>query len=89
MPQSSTSPWPGWYDTVLREYLPLLPRDQPIAGEKPLADQGLDSLATVALLMDIENNAGVSLPDELLTGETFATADSLWRAIDSVRSDES
>lgn len=42
-----------------------------------LADVGLDSMAAIDLVLDIEQTLDVMFPDETLVAETFATADSL------------
>jgi acyl carrier protein len=54
--------------------LPLLPDDS-------LRDLGLDSMREIELLFAIEDTYGVTLPDEMLTDTTFATAGQLWAAI--------
>jgi acyl carrier protein len=46
-----------------------------------LSDLGLNSLGTVRLVMDIEDTLGISIPDELLVMETFASAEALWSVI--------
>jgi acyl carrier protein len=58
---------------------------QPIRPESSLHELGLDSMRAIELLFTIEDTYGVSLPDELLTDSTFATAGSLWNTIESLR----
>ncbi|AHH99585.1 hypothetical protein GCM10010174_18390 [Kutzneria viridogrisea] len=58
---------------------------QEITGESRLRDLGLDSMQSIQLLFAVEDAYHVSLPDELLTDDTFATVGSLWAAIESVR----
>jgi acyl carrier protein len=74
----STTPWPAGFDTALRTHLPLLEPDQPITEDLDLAASGLDSLATVSLLLELEDSFGVMIPDEAVTGTTFRTVGSLW-----------
>jgi acyl carrier protein len=57
---------------------------KPITAESSLHDLGLDSMRAIELLFAIEDTYGVSMPDELLTDATFATAGSLWAAIESL-----
>ncbi|WIM99845.1 phosphopantetheine-binding protein [Actinoplanes oblitus] len=52
-----------------------------ITAEASLSDLGLDSMQSIELLFAIEDDLGVSLPDEVLTESTFATAGSLWAAV--------
>lgn len=56
-----------------------------ITLESSLRDLGLDSMQAIELLFAIEDTYQVSLPDELLTDTTFATAGSLWAAISGAR----
>ena len=76
--------WDERFADVLRAAVPGL-RDQPVTGETCLRAAGLDSLATIELLLLLEDAYDVSLPDELLTGATFATPASLWRTLDELR----
>jgi acyl carrier protein len=52
-----------------------------ITEDSRLRDLGLDSMQSIELLFAIEDTFGISLPDEDLTDTTFATAGSLWRAM--------
>lgn len=80
--------WPQEFDSLLRKHLPLMLSEEPLTGKSQLADLGLDSLGTVALLVEIEEYFGIQLPDELLTAQTFATPSALWDAIASVQTAE-
>ncbi len=71
---------------VLRKYLRLLDADQPIPADTDLGSLGLDSMGAINLLMDLEQALHVTIPDELLTEETFQTARSLEKAIRSLES---
>ncbi|MFJ5736182.1 phosphopantetheine-binding protein [Streptomyces microflavus] len=79
--------WTDDFESVLRPCLPLLADGDPLEPEAPLADLGLDSLATVSLLVHLEEVFAVLVPDEELTLKTFATAGSLWSVIDGLRED--
>lgn len=72
--------WQPKFESLLRQHLVLLAPDVPLTSESRLPDLGLDSLATVELLVQLEEYFNVYLPDELLTVETFATPSTLWRA---------
>ncbi|GAA3952000.1 hypothetical protein GCM10022384_02060 [Streptomyces marokkonensis] len=76
--------WTGPFEETLRAYLTLLPADRPITPQLRLIDQGLDSLATVSLLLDLEEAFEVTVPDHLLNEETFATPAGLWSVIESL-----
>lgn len=69
---------------LLRSYLPLLD-DGPVAEDARLRELGMDSIRAVDLLIGIEATFQISLPEEELCDETFATAGRLWRAVASAR----
>lgn len=77
-----TRPWDPDFEQVLRDVLPRLPD---LAGDTRLRDCGLDSLATIEVLLRLEDTYRVSIPDALLTADTFATPASLWRVLATVR----
>jgi acyl carrier protein len=70
--------WPQRFEDVLTSHLP---GDQTLQPAVPLRDQGVDSLALVGLIMDLESGFEVVIPDELVTMETFDTPESLWRMV--------
>lgn len=74
------------FTTVLRPHLRYLPPDADIDPQAPLRDLGLDSMASVALMFDLEDHFGCALPDRLRTPEAFASAASLWAAFQGARS---
>ncbi|ARF53452.1 phosphopantetheine-binding protein [Streptomyces gilvosporeus] len=55
-----------------------------LTPDLPLREAGLNSLGTVATLVAIENEFGLSLPDELMTPETFHSIRTLAAALASV-----
>ena len=71
------------FTELVAPYLPVL-GDRPLTPDSKLRDLGLDSMRSVDLLFEIEDVFDVTLPDEDLTGETFETAGSLWRAVSAV-----
>jgi acyl carrier protein len=46
-----------------------------------LYEAGLSSLSTVKILMAIESEFGIELPDDMLTRDLFRSVDSLSRAV--------
>ena len=67
--------------TVLRPHLRFLDRQQPIPRNEDLGKLGLDSMAAINLLLDLEQAFNIKIPDSLLTAETFETAASLEETI--------
>ena len=70
---------------ILKGYLKYLPSGQPLDADAALKKLGLDSMAAVSLMTDIEDTFRVLLPDSALTPDTFATAASLWSAVAAAR----
>ena len=68
------------FTALLTRFLPAR-GDRELTPETPLRDLGLDSMQSIELLFAIEDEFGVSLPDDDLTDTTFATAGNLWRAV--------
>lgn len=78
-------PWTVTFEETLRVYLTFLPPELPITADLNLVDHGLDSLATVGLLLELEDAFEVTIPDELLDdADTFATPAGLWSVIESL-----
>lgn len=80
-----SSPWDDRFEVLLREALRLLSPEEQLRPDLDLAGAGLDSLATVGLLVALEETYGIMIPDDLLTPETFVTPDSLWKAVSPLR----
>jgi acyl carrier protein len=66
---------------ALRPHLRFLEAGQPIPMNEGLGKLGLDSMAAINLLFDLEQALGIKIPDSLLTAETFETAAALEEAI--------
>jgi acyl carrier protein len=72
---------------VLRPRLKYLKPTDELDLDRDLRSLGLDSMASISLLLDIEEAFDITMPDEYLVEETFSTARSLWRAISSLKED--
>jgi acyl carrier protein len=66
---------------VVRRHLRFLAPSEELAPDARLHDLGLDSIAAVALLLDLENELGIAFDESSLNAETFASAASLWNEI--------
>ena len=82
----SEQPWDSRFESILRKYLTLLPPDQPASPDLSLVDFGLDSMTTVSLILELEEQFGVMIPDALLAESTFETPSGLWKVISSLTS---
>jgi acyl carrier protein len=74
--------WPGDFEAALRDSLPRLDEGAPLAPDVRLVDLGLDSMATVTLIVALEEALDLEVPDEILVPDVLATAASLWAAIE-------
>lgn len=59
--------------SLLRPFLRLLPADAELPMDADLGKLGLDSLQSIELLMALEQEFGVTIPDEKITVDAFAT----------------
>ncbi|MFV2013574.1 MULTISPECIES: phosphopantetheine-binding protein [unclassified Micromonospora] len=66
---------------AVRRNLPLLSQDVPITDDLDLVAAGLDSLAMISLLVEVEDQFGVQIPDNRLSAATFTTPRALWSII--------
>ena len=58
--------------------------DEYIDLGKDLKTLGLDSMSSVDLIFDLEDQFDIILPDEYLTEETFSTVESLWSVVSTL-----
>lgn len=75
------APWDERFERILRSNLNLLAQEAPLAVDASLSALGLDSMQTVALLVELEDTYEITFPDESLTADTFATAGNLWTQV--------
>lgn len=67
--------------TMLRPYLKYMDSSAELTIDEDLASAGLDSMGAIDLLLEVEERFNISIPDDLLIDETFATANALWDVI--------
>ena len=78
-------PWDEQFETLMRRALRLMPADQELLPDANSFLLGLDSLAAVDLLVNIELTYDIEIPEDHLTLQTFATPAILWTAVQQVR----
>jgi acyl carrier protein len=81
---STDERWPDSFEDLLRSFLTSLDDNRALTADLTLAEHGLDSLATISLLIEIEEKFGIEIPDEQLTNGSFSTAGRLWSVIRSL-----
>lgn len=72
------------FQEMLRRHLKYLDHGAELDLDAELKPLGLDSMASLDLLFDIEDTFDVTLPDEYLNDQTFATGRSLKEAVENV-----
>jgi diaminopimelate decarboxylase len=80
--------WEASYETLLKEALPRLAGQDAVDAGVSLKSVGLDSLTMVEVLVRVENEYGISIPDEDLVPGVFATPATLWELIERYRGDK-
>lgn len=73
------------FEQLVRRHLPYLAASAPLDEEGQLQDYGLDSLAAVSLLLEVEDAYEIVVPDQYLVEATFSTARFLWNIVQELR----
>lgn len=73
--------WDQRFESLLRAALRDLPDNRQLTADLDTRAAGLTSLAAVELLLNIEAAYGVSIPEDLLKFESFATPGALWSLV--------
>jgi acyl carrier protein len=73
--------WPQRFEDVLLPYLTSYDAQQPLESDTPLALLGVDSMAVVGLMIELEAEFDVSFPEEEVNAQTFYSPGSLWSVV--------
>ena len=60
-------------EAVVRPHLKFLEPEAPLGADDNLGEAGLDSMASIDLLLDLEDTFDLSIDDDLLTENSFAS----------------
>jgi acyl carrier protein len=74
----ASAPWNRTFETVLRRGLPALERDTDLATDVPMEQYGLDSLALIGIVSDLEQSFGINLTGRVTLPVRTLTAGQLW-----------
>ncbi|MFG2577571.1 acyl carrier protein [Streptomyces sp. NPDC048481] len=77
--------WDSEFEQLLRRHTPFIGPDEPLTEDLPLKDLGLDSMATVELLAELEAAYGVRFSNDAMSMERFATPGKLWQTLTEVQ----
>jgi diaminopimelate decarboxylase len=78
---SESIEWDARFEEVLRETVPGLDEHTHLTPGLDLRAAGVTSLIMVQLLIRLESEYDVELPDELLTFQIFGSPSRLWQAL--------
>jgi acyl carrier protein len=81
------TPWEQDFAELVTGVLPPAARTAPLDPGLDLRRAGLDSMASIELLVRLETAYAVRFPEEVLTAKTFATPGALWRVLETLRTD--
>ncbi|MFJ6215508.1 condensation domain-containing protein [Streptomyces sp. NPDC092296] len=81
-------PWDDQFDALLRDALAEASYDGDLEPDVPLADAGLSSMATVGLIVAIEQLYDIVIPDDFQVIDMFRTPRMLWEQICEFREAE-
>jgi acyl carrier protein len=77
--------WDDQFETLLREALATASYEGELPPDMSLADAGLNSFGTVALLVALEQGYDITIPDDVPVVDIFRTPGSLWEMVASLR----
>ncbi len=69
-------------EAVVRPHLKFLEADAPLGAEDKLSEAGLDSMASIDLLLDLGERFDITIQDDLLTENAFASLSEFAKLID-------
>ncbi|WP_326551083.1 acyl carrier protein [Micromonospora sp. NBC_01813] len=72
--------WPPGFENLLRTYL-TIDEGAELTPEMSLAEHGLDSMATVSLLLDLEGEYAVTIADDRLMDFVTTNVGGLWKML--------
>ena len=82
---TNPTPWDESFEKLIRKAVPLL-GDEPLTCETELRNYGLDSMASVQLLLETEEQYAISVPDDLMEPTMFDTPGTLWAIVEKLLS---
>lgn len=72
-------------ESVVRPHLKFLEADAALGPDENLGEAGLDSMASIELLLDLEEKFDVTIQDDLLTENSFASLSEIAKLIEESR----
>ena len=72
-------------EAVVRPHLKFLEEGQSLPPDQNLGESGLDSMASIDLLLDLEETFDLSIPDDLLTEDSFSSVQEIAKMLEEAR----
>lgn len=72
-------------EIVVRPHLKFLNAGDGLDPQQNLGEAGLDSMASIDLLLDLENHFGVSISDDDLTENSFLNLEEILKLLEASR----
>lgn len=76
--------WDLEFDALLRRHCRFIAPGSPVDPDVSLVTLGIDSPEVVEMIVAIEDQFDIMIPQEMLTPEIFATPGSIWQAISMI-----
>jgi nodulation protein F len=77
--------WEQRFEQIIRDNVRLLTGDMPLRPDTNLVDLGLSSLGMISLMVEVEAEYAITISEDLLVLDTFATPGALWTAVRRLR----
>jgi acyl carrier protein len=72
---------PAEFDLLIYRHCRFAESQDQLDPQTPMHELGVDSLEIVELIVDLEEQFGISFTDDLLTPQVFATPMTIWNAV--------
>lgn len=72
-------------EAIVRPHLKFLDEADALEPDRDLGEAGLDSMASIDLLLDIEDRFGIAIPDDLLTEDSFTSLAEIGKLLEAAR----
>lgn len=70
-------------EAVVRPHLKFLPAGDSLGPQQDLGEAGLDSMASIDLLLDLENHFGLTISDDDLTENSFLNLEEILKLLEA------
>jgi len=72
-------------ERIVRPFLRFLPAGEPLHSDASLGEAGLDSMASIDLIIQLEDELGISIPDDQLTENSLSSLAEIRKLVESLQ----